>query len=360
MNSSDDRAVARRVMITIGLVLATALGLLVIYATRRVLIWIVIAAFVAVAVNPAVDRVQRRLTWCRRSLATLLVFTVVVLLLAGLMTAIVMPLAEEGAQLVDQLPQLAKDLRAGRGPVGGLVERFHLRQYVESHSAQIRQYVAQLGAPTLSLLRGAATTVVGFVTVVVLAYLMVLEAPRIMGGTLPLFAGSHAERVRRIGRDCARTVTGYLTGNLLISLICGGLTFIVLAALGVPYAAVIALLVAIADLIPLVGATLGAGVAVIAALFRSTTAGIVVLIFFIVYQQVENHLLQPLILSRTVRLNPLAVLVSILVAVELAGIVGALLAIPVAGIIQVIALDLLDRRGRSTQTGGEPPVPDAP
>jgi predicted PurR-regulated permease PerM len=133
-----------------------------------------------------------------------------------------------------------------------------------------------------------------------------------------------------------------------------------LKIVGVPFAGLIALFVAVADLIPLIGATLGAIVAVIAAAVHSVPALIVMAIFFVAYQQLENHLLQPLILSRTVKLNPLAVLVSILVAVELAGILGAFLAIPVAGIIQVILRDVWDHRHGSAKaepTIGEDKTP---
>lgn len=134
--------------------------------------------------------------------------------------------------------------------------------------------------------------------------------------------------------------------------------------LGVPFAGLIALFVAIADLIPLVGATLGAVVAAIAGFVHSLPAGIVIIVFFVLYQQLENHVLQPVILSRRVRLNPLTVLVSILIAVELAGLLGALLAIPVAGMVQVIVRDVWDaRRGRPTPAPavgeGEVPVDGA-
>ncbi len=191
---------------------------------------------------------------------------------------------------------------------------------------------------------------------------MVLEAPRILDTTLGLFPAHRAERIRRVGADCARTVTGYLTGNLLISLICGVLTYAVLAATGVPFAGLIALFVAIADLIPLVGATLGAVVATLAALVQSIPVGIGVLVFFIVYQQLENHLLQPLILSRAVKLNPLTVLISILIGVELAGILGALLAIPVSGVLQIVIRDQWrHRRGAHPVTvAGEPVGSAAP
>ena len=168
------------------------------------------------------------------------------------------------------------------------------------------------------------------------------------------------QRIHRVSADCAKSITGYISGNLLISVICGGLTYAALKIMGVPFAGLIAIFVGFADLIPLIGATLGAIVALIAAAFHSVPALIVVAIFFVAYQQLENHVLQPLILSRTVKLNPLAVIVAILVGVELAGILGALLAIPFAGIIQVIVRDVWDhRQGRlkDEPTTGEEQVP---
>ena len=334
-------------MTVIGLVLATMLVLFLAYESARVLIWIVIAAFFATALHPVASWVENHVTWVRRWLSTLIVFLIVFAVIGGLITLFVVPLVNEGGRFVDQLPQLVRDTQAGKGPVGGLVQRFHIRQYAEAHSAQIRSYVTGLGGSTLALVKGAATTVAGIVTIFVLSYLMVLEAPRITTGFLSLFEARRAERIRRVGSDCARTITGYISGNLLISVICGLLTYVVLLILGVPFAGLIALFVAIADLIPLVGATLGAVVAVLAGFAHSVTAGIAVLVFYVLYQQLENHLLQPVILSRTVQLDPLTVLVSILIASELAGILGALLAIPVAAMIQIIARDLWrSRRGQ--------------
>lgn len=344
MASADTRATARRTLVVIGLVLATALLTLIVMRSARVLVWIAVAAFFAVALNPAVDWTQRRMSWCRRWLAALLVFFTIFLLIAGLVTVLVMPLVREGMDLYDRLPKIAADVRAGRGPIGRLAERFHVLDYVEHHSDQIREHVSSLGTPALTLVSSAATAVAGTITVFVLAYVMVLQAPKFIDSFLGLFDPKLAERIRRVGSACARTITGYLTGNLLISLIAGLLTYVVLLILGVPFAALIALFVAIADLIPLVGATLGALVAIIAGLTQSVVAGIILIVFFVVYQQLENHLLQPLIFSRTVQLNPLTVLIAVLIAAELAGILGALLAIPVAGIVQIITRELWSNR----------------
>ncbi|MFI7213371.1 AI-2E family transporter [Micromonospora maritima] len=352
MSVADDRSTARRTLIVIGLVLATVVGLALVWATRRVLVWGLVAAFLAVALKPLVDRLQRRVR--RRALATLLVFLATFVLLTALGALIVLPLLDEVGRFADRLPELVREAQAGRGPVGRLLDRLHLLRYAEP--GQLRRYGDQLREPTVGLVRGVAQAVTAVVTIVVLAYLMVLEAPRIVAATLRLVGDGPAQRLRRIGRDTSRVVTGYLSGNLLISVICGGLTFVVLFVLGVPFAAVIALVVALADLIPLVGATLGAIVAAGAGFVHSPTAGVVVLVFFVVYQQVENHLLQPVIMARAVRLNPLTVLVSVLLAAELAGLVGALLAIPAAGVVQVLLREFVPA-GRHALP---PPADDRP
>jgi predicted PurR-regulated permease PerM len=141
-----------------------------------------------------------------------------------------------------------------------------------------------------------------------------------------------------------------MAGNLVICLIAGTTTWIFLSIVGVPFAGVLGLWVGFADLLPLVGATIGAIPTIAIAFLHSTGTGVAALIFYIVYQQIENHFLQPVVMSRTVKLNPLGVLLSVLVGVELAGFVGALLAIPAAGAIQVVIRDLWDERQQRLKT----------
>jgi predicted PurR-regulated permease PerM len=358
--SDSARVPVRTIATTIAMVLATVLLLLMLREVARVVVWMVVAVFFAVALYPVVGWVERRVTGGRRSLATLLVFLLVLIVLGGLITAFVVPLTKEGTDVATQLPQLVKDARAGRGPVGNFLERTNALTYIQNNQERINSFASGLTTPAAGILQGVATGIAGVVTIFVLAYLMVLEGPKAVDGFLNLLDPSNRPRVREVSADCAKSITGYLSGNLLISVICGVLTYITLLATGVPFAGLIALFVALADLIPLVGATIGAVVAVLAAAIHSVPALIAVAIFVVVYQQLENHLLQPLILSRTVKLNPLTVLVAILIAVELAGVLGAFLAIPVAGMIQVIARDLWDhRRGRpkAEPTVGEDETP---
>src|SRR5207244_5764708 len=158
------------------------------------------------------------------------------------------------------------------------------------------------------------------------------------------------ERWRSVGHDIYRAVGGYVTGNLLISLIAGVSTAIVLVIMGVPYSVALGLIVGILDLIPLAGATIAGIIIAAVAFLPSIPAGIVVVVFFIVYQQIENHFLQPVVYGRTVQLSPLVILISLLVGAELAGVLGALAAIPVAGAFQVIIVDFLRNR-RAATTG---------
>jgi predicted PurR-regulated permease PerM len=335
-------------LVAIGLLLATALLLYITLQISRVLTWLVIGAFFAVALAPLVGWVQRRLLGGkRRALATFVVFVVVFAVLAAIMAAFIVPLVNEGTKVASELPGQIAAAKAGRGPIGDLLQRTHVLQWVQNNQDKIKSFASGLTAPAASVASGVASGLIGLLTVIVLAYLIVLEGPILVDSTVALFAPATGERMRRVGADCAKSVTGYISGNLLISVICGALTWIVLLVLGVPFAGLIGLFVGIADLLPLVGATIGGAVAVLAGFLHSTSAGIWVLIFFVVYQQLENHLLQPVIFARTVQLNPLTVIVAILIAAELMGMLGALLAIPVASMIQVILRDIWDhRRGR--------------
>ncbi len=361
--SRRPRAPVRTIATTIAMVLGTVLVLLVLREVARVVEWMIVALFFAVALYPAVGWVETRWAGGRRAVATLIVFLIMVVILAGLVAAFTVPLAREGTALAERLPEHIDDAQAGRGPVGDFLERTHALAYIQDNQDRIKSLASGLTTSAAGFLQRVATGIAGVVTIFVLAYLMVLEGPKVVDGSLNMVDPDIRARVRAVAGDCAKSVTGYLSGNLLISVICGVATYIVLMATGVPFAALIALFVAIADLIPLVGATLGAIVSLTAAAVHSMPALIAVAIFTVVYQQVENHMLQPLILSRTVKLNPLTVLIAILIAVELAGLIGALLAIPVAGMIQVIGRDLWDhRRGRPKDeaTVGEDQVPVRP
>ena len=351
----------RTIWAVIGSVIVAYLGYEVLVEVKRVLILLAVALFFAVVLAPAVDFLQRRVH-VRRGIATGLVVLIGLGLLVGMLYSFIRPLADQASGFADDLPGYVEDARDGKGPAGDLVRRYDLEDYVDKNQDRLRDSVTSLGAPALDLARSVFNGLVAGLTVLVLTILMLLQGPNIARSALELVPDSRRTQVRRVAADSALAVSGYVFGNLVISVIAGTATWIALALLGVPYAGVIGLFVAFTDLIPLVGATLGAIPTIAFAFLHSTSAGIVMVIFYVVYQQFENHVLQVTIMSRTVKVNPLTVLVSVLVGVELLGFLGALLAIPVAGVIQVIARDIYDeRKGRlkTTFTTGADETPVA-
>ena len=316
-------------------------------AVGRVITYLVVALFFAIVLTPPVDFLQHRARM-RRGVATLLVFLTGLGLFAGMIYAFVKPIAEQASDFSRDLPQYVEEARDGKGPIGDLVKRYDLEEKVRENQPKIQEALTNFGQNGLDIVRRIFSTIVAGLTVMVLTVLILMEGPSLSAGLLNLIPDERLRvRVQHVAIDAARAVSGYVFGNLLISLIAGVAAWIMLVILGVPYAATLGLFVAFADLIPLIGATLGAVPTVLFAFLHSVPAGIATAIFFIVYQQFENHVLQVTIMSRTVRLNPLAVLVSVLMGVELFGFLGALLAIPAGGIIQVIARDIYDeRRGR--------------
>jgi len=340
----------RTILAVIGIVLAVAALLAVVWISRQVLTWILVAVFLALALNPAVDFLQRR-GLQRRGAAT----AVTVLLTIGaivLLGSLFIPtLYNEARGFGEALPGYVDDVTHGRGELGRLAERYQLEQRVRDAINEGGGAGRLLGfsGTAIAVTKGVLTFVVAVVTIAFLTFFMLLEGPRWMERFYGLLPARSRGKWQKIGHDIYLTVGGYVTGNLLISVVAGIFSTLVLLIMGVPYAVALGVLVAILDLIPLAGATLAAIIVSAVAFIHSIPAGIVVLIFFIVYQQIENHLLQPLVYSRTVQLSPLAILIAVLIGAKIAGILGALAAIPVAGTIQVLLLAwLAERRADET------------
>ena len=342
---SDVAVPWRRYYAAVFAALSVLVGALLIVELRRVVAWFVVAGFFAVVLSPAVDRVERHLH-VRRGLAVAIVVVTGAIVVTGLIALIVIPLVGHASEFASNFSDYVAEARAGQGPLGGVVRRFNLDRWIQDHQQDIQDAANRLGASSVDLLRAVGNFVIATLTIFVLTVLLLLQGPSLVSTTLDLVAPIHRERVRRVGADCGRAVSGYVLGNLIISVIAGAASYVCLRVAGVPFAEVLALWVGFADLIPLVGATIGAAPAVLVAFLHSVPAGIAVLAFFIVYQQFENHVLQVTIMARTVQLNPLAVLLSVLIGVELFGFLGALLAIPAGGAVQIVAREVWRTRGR--------------
>ena len=334
----------RAVLVVLGIIIAAYLLLQIVQAAQGILIWIFVAIFLALALNPAVDALQRRGVK-RRGMAVSIVFIAAILAIAALAATIVPTIVAQVNDFIDAVPGYVEDLTQGEGRLGFLEREYHITERVrDALSDGGATKVLGLSGTALAVTKGVITAVFATVTIAFLTLFMLLEGPAWIERLYSLLPEEKQPRWRAIGQDIYRTIGGYVTGNLAISLIAGITSTTALLILGVPFAVALGLLVAILDLIPLAGATIAAILVTTVAFLDSTTSGIIMLIFFVVYQQLENQVLQPVVYGRTVRLSPLAVLIAVLIGAEIAGVIGALAAIPVAGTIQVLLVDWLKHR----------------
>jgi predicted PurR-regulated permease PerM len=341
----------RTIFAALGILILVGVVLYVLWVARHVVSWVLISLFLALALNPAVDWLQAH-GLPKRGLATGVVFLLALAVVVGIAAAFIPTLVDQVNSFANKVPDYVTQLTHGKGRFGFLETRYHIVEKVKNalHNGGVGRVALGAGA-ALTVTKSVITAVVATLTIIFMTFFMLLEGPLWMDRIFGLVPSEQQPRWRRVGHDVYRTVGGYVTGNLLISLIAGVASGIVLWLAGVPFAVALGLLVALLDLIPLAGATIAAVVCVLVAIAASgTTAAIVVGVFFVVYQQLENHVIQPLVYGRTVQLSPLAVLVSVLVGAQIAGVLGALAAIPVAGTIQVLLVDW--RQNRPVQREG--------
>ncbi len=271
------------------------------------------------------------------------------LVVAGIGFLVIPPLVAQVSDFIEAVPDFIDDITRGRGPLGFLQDDYQIVDRIrEGIETQGPGGVLGLSDPLVDLVRSVVTVVIGVITIVFLTFFMLLEGPRAVERFLDFLPETTRVRYERVGREIYRTISGYVTGNLLISFVAGTISTLVLFAVGSEFAIALGLLVAILDLIPLAGATLAAIIVSTVILIETDwVRAVIVAGFFVAYQQLENHVLQPLVYGRTVELSPLAVLCAVLIGAELAGVIGALIAIPVAGSLMAVGREVVLYRRES-------------
>ncbi len=360
--SASTSQVIRTVAVALLTTVVVLVAIFLLWQVRTFIGWLVIALFLAAVLNPAVNWLQRRHRLMKRPLAIGLTYLGVLVALL-LVVGIFLPV------LVDQINGFIKFVstaaNAPEGPteyIKGLAKDNGLGGLFQRFSDQLHELRKQLGGVLQNLFSASgqiaislAGMIAALATVLTLTFFLLLGSERYVNAGVGLFPEAHQPLVRRLLSQSAGAISGYITGNLAISVICGITTFVVLLLLGMPYAAPLALLVAVLDLIPLVGATLGGALLVVVGLFVEPWKAVVLLVYIVVYQQVEGSVLQPLVYSKAVQLNGLVILIALLVGGQLLGIPGALLAIPVAEIIRIVVTELLAYR-HTPKEANEPAV----
>jgi predicted PurR-regulated permease PerM len=328
------------------MVLAFGLGIGFIYATRSVLVLIVIAFFLALALNAPVTALSERIKSKkpRRGLATAAVFLVVVAIIGFIGYSIVPPLVEQTNEFIENAPQYVEDLQNGEGVLSDLSRRLNLEEKAKEAQADLANNLPLVGGPITSAFTKITSSIASVVTVLVLTFFMLVEGPSWIKKFWELQPRSKEKHRKDLAARMYRVVVGYVNGQLIIAALNGVVSFTIMKIFGLPYALPLACLAAVLALIPLIGATLGAVVIVAVALFDSVATAIIIAIFYVVYQQIENTTIQPFVQSKSVEMSPLLILLAAIVGVSLAGFLGALLAIPVAACLRILVNDLIEQR----------------
>ncbi len=342
----------RTVLAGVAIVLAVWVALGLARLAQTGLTVIAIAAFLALALNPSVEFFQRR--GLGRGLAVVTVYLLALIVFALLGLVLIPPLVDQTTRFVDALPNLVEDLTKGRGPGGFLERRFHIVEQVRRATTRRGDNLAGAASPAIGVARVVATTIGGLVIIAFLTLFMLLEGPDWRRRCSDLLPDQHRGSVERIGAGVYRSVSGFVSGNLLASFLAGVVATVVLLSFRVPYAIPLGLFTAIIELVPYIGPAVVTILLSLVALTKSPLVAGLVFVIMLLYHLVEGHTLRPLIYGRALQLSALAVLIAIILGTEVAGILGALAAIPIAGSVQVLVHELIDLRDlrRAADAGG--------
>jgi predicted PurR-regulated permease PerM len=331
---------------------STVIGLYALYTVRAILVRILIALFIAVSLDPAVRWLTRR--GMRRGWAVTLIFLLASAFAAGFLISVIPPMVTQFRNLVDDLPDYLGRLQARSAQFRELDDRYNISDQLQG---MVGTLPSRLGTGLLGFTGRVFGAVFNTLTVLVFTIYFMADMPRIRHGVVRLFPVERRPRAHQVVDLVVDKVGGYMIGNIIISIIAGIASLLAFTLLGVPFPVPLAFVVAICDLIPMIGATLGAVIGVTVALFSTDIWPTTVLVaaFFVAYQQLENYLIAPRVLKTTVELGAAAVLIAGLIGAAVLGLVGALMAIPVAAAFNV----LLNERLIAHETAAGVALPNA-
>ncbi len=341
MRTSELIRIAAIVTLTVIVIVGLLLFLVKI---RSIVLWVLIGIILAIALQPAVGWLVRH-RW-NRILAALVVSFATIALLIGAVTAIALPVVLQSDNLIRDLPHLVDSLFRTGGALHVVEVKIHVLERLRSVTpSQVAHVVLGNQQTIVSAVTKAAFILAATVTILTIMVMLLIEGPRGWTAILDSLVGDERRWVERIGENFLRATGGYVRGNLAISVVAGLASYVVLKIMGTPYAETLAVLVAILDIVPLVGATIGAVIVCIVGFATGGAVdGIVLVVFFVAYQQFENNVLQNMVYAKTLTMSPLVVFIAALIGATLAGIVGVLLAIPLASAGWSLGRDLIALR----------------
>jgi predicted PurR-regulated permease PerM len=327
--------------------IATIVLILAVRKASHALLLIFLAFFLALALNGPVHWLGRHLPGKRRNsrvLATSLSFLIVVLLLVGFVASVVPPLVRQTESFANAAPSLVKDFRGQNSQTGRFIRDHHLEKQVNNFSHQLSDRLKNIGGAAFSTVQKIGSSVFAMLTILVLTFMMLVEGPGWLAFIRELIPDRHHKVADRLALDMYKVIKGYVNGQVTLAALAAVLIMPAVLLLHVSYPVAIMVIIFICGLIPMVGHTIGAIIVTLVALFHSTTAAIIILAYYILYQQIENILIQPRIQANATNMSPLLVFASVVIGVSFGGLFGGLLAIPVAGCIRIALLEYLESK----------------
>jgi predicted PurR-regulated permease PerM len=351
------RGIVRIVLV----VVCVAIVLYLLWLLRKPISWVLIAIFLAAALSPPVNRLNRHM---RRGFAIALTYLGLLLIPVLLIALIVPPLIGEANDFADNVPRYADDVTEyvqNNKRLREINEDYDITQKLEEEAGKLPSRLGGAAGTLRDIGFGIVNSLFALLTILVLSAFLLGSGRQWTDAFIDSRPFEQRVRLRRARDNIASAVGGYVAGALTIAFIAGIATYIVLLILGVPFRGPLAVIAALFSLIPLVGATIAAVLIGVVTLFENfPTATIIWAIWAIVYQQIENHLIQPQIQKRTVNVHPFITIVAVLFGSTLLGVLGALVAIPVAASIQILVREYVDLRTMSIKTPEPPPPPEPP
>ncbi|MCA1833534.1 MAG: AI-2E family transporter [Actinomycetota bacterium] len=340
----------RAIFTAVWIAILSGAFVLLVVQLKTVIFHLVLAVFIALVLNPAVTRLQR---FMKRGKAIALVIVGVSLGAAGIGTAIAAPLASQAVNIAQNAPEYIREASTGQGPLANVARRFHLENQLEKSAPTISKRLSRLSTQVIGVGRRIASGAFTAAIVLILAIFMLVEGPKLVGDFVAALPEDRRDAARRIGHSTTRVVSGYTLGVLFMATLNGLVAAIALGATGTPFVIPLAVWAAVVDILPIVGGLFAIVPAALFAFGHSLTAGIIVVVAMLVYQQVKNHVLYPVLVGRAVNLNSLLVLIAVLVGADLGHVAGAILAIPIVGTLQTVVVEAARIRSGGS-VAGEP------
>lgn len=328
----------------IVMVVVTIVLLLAIRRASHALLLIFASVFLALALNAPVNWVSQNLPGKRRgsrALATSLSFFIVIALLGGFVASIVPPLVKQTESFIKAAPHIVSDFKKSDSGVGRVVQHYKLQNQVNTVSNQLSDRFRHLGGTAFATFQKVGSSIFALLTILVLTFMMLVEGPTIITFGRELLPKRHRKMADRLSIDMYRVVQGFVNGQVTLAAIAAVLIFPALLLLHISYPVALLVVIFVCGLIPLVGHTIGAIIVTLVALSQSLSAAVIILAYYIIYQQLENYLVQPRIQANSTNMSPLLVFISVVVGVSFGGLFGGLVAIPAAGCIRIAVLEYL-------------------